>query len=289
MNKRLIYALPATVLALVALGLAIAGLVSTKNQPEPSRQSQVVQSQKVPSSPEYRYLVALKALSPGDTMTEDGFMSVASSDPLPDAIRADDAPYGQPIKTSLAAGQMLASANMRTDSVLETLVPQGHQAMAIAVDDVSGVGGLLRPGDRVDVTASFRRSDKDKPAALKLLGNVLVLAVKGIPYNGEAGEDNDSRRNNTVVLSIPEDKVSRLLLASSEGSLRLVAVSPKRETVSEEEETKEAKEEPIIKAVYLEDLFPAPPRPAPTRRATPPPSTRVQVFEGSESRSVYVR
>ncbi|MCG2580090.1 MAG: Flp pilus assembly protein CpaB [Marinobacter sp.] len=286
MNKRLIYALPATVLALVALGLAIVGLLSTKDQPAKPQQTQVSQPEQMPSAPEYRYLVARQGLSPGDVMKEEGFTSVASSDPVPDAISADDAPYGQPIKTALSVGQILTKANLRTDSVLETLVPQGHQAMAIAVDDVSGVGGLLRPGDRVDVTASFRRSDKDKPAALKVLGNVLVLAVKGVPYNGEAGEENDSRRNNTVVLSVPEDKVSRLLLASSEGKLQLVALAPKQVVASE---TAIEDKEPEAKPVYLEDLFPEPPKPVPTRRATPPPSTRVQVFEGSESRSVYVR
>ena len=288
MNKRLIYALPATVLALVALSLAIVGLVSSKNQPESSRQTSAEELEKAPPTPEYRYLVAREALSPGDVMTEEGFRSVTSSDPLPDAIPEDDAPYGQAIKTSLAAGQMLTSANMRTDSVLETLVPQGYQAMAIAVDDVSGVGGLLRPGDRVDVTASFRRSDKDKPAAMKLLDNVLVLAVKGVPYTGEADEENDSRRNNTVVLSVPEDKVPRLLLASSEGKLQLVAISSQQVATSEPVSAPKG-EEPEVKPVYLEDLFPAPPEPEPTRRATPPPSTRVQVFEGSESRSVYVR
>lgn len=286
MNKRLIYALPATVLALVALGLAIVGLLSTKDQPAKPQQTQVSQPEQTLPALEYRYLVARQGLSPGDVMKEEGFTSVSSSDPVLDAIPADDAPYGQPIKTALSTGQMLTKANLRTDSVLETLVPQGHQAMAIAVDDVSGVGGLLRPGDRVDVTASFRRSDKDKPAALKVLGNVLVLAVKGVPYNGEAGEENDSRRNNTVVLSVPEDKVSRLLLASSEGKLQLVALAPKQVAASEAAIEGEA---PEVKPVYLEDLFPEPPKPAPTRRATPPPSTRVQVFEGSESRSVYVR
>lgn len=35
MNKRLIYALPATVLALVALGLAIAGLMTSKKPATP--------------------------------------------------------------------------------------------------------------------------------------------------------------------------------------------------------------------------------------------------------------
>lgn len=282
MNKRLLYALPATALALVAMGLAIVGLLSAKNQPTNPPQEQVAEREQVPARPEFRYLVASQPLSPGDVMAEDNFVSVLSFDPVPNAISVDDAPFGKAIKTSLAAGQTLTTANMRNDSVLETLVPKNHQAMAIAVDDVSGVGGLLKPGDRVDVTASFRRSDNDKPAALKLLGNVLVLAVKGVPYSGEAGEDNDPRRNNTVVLSVPEDKVSKLLLASSEGSLRLVAVSPNQLVTAQAEES-------TGKAVYLEDLFPSPPAPTPVRRNSPPPATRVQVFEGTESRSVYVR
>lgn len=284
MNKRLIYALPATVLALVALGLATMGLLSTESQSDTASQRPVAEAEQVPEKPQYRYLVAREALSPGDIMEEGGFVSVSSEAPVPDAVPADDAPFGQPIKASLAAGQTLTEANMRTDSVLDALVPQDHKAMAVSVDEVAGVGGLLRPGDRVDVTASFRRADNERPAALQLLSDVLVLAVRGVPYNGEGGENNDPRRNNTVVLSVPEEQVSRLLLASTEGSVRLVAVSP-RQVGSEQPE----KDSSTVKAVYLEDLFPAPPKPAPARRAAPPPSTRVQVFEGTQSRSVYVR
>ncbi|MEO9523145.1 Flp pilus assembly protein CpaB [Marinobacter alexandrii] len=284
MNKRLIYALPATALALAALGLAIFGLFFVEQRPTFPSQSQVAVPDQSTSKPEFRYLVAKRALSPGDVMEKEGFVSVSAADLVPDAIPAEQAPFGEAIKTSLAAGQTLTAASMRNDSVLETLVPHDHQAMAIGVDDVSGVGGLLRPGDRVDVTASFRRSDKDKPAALKLLDSVLVLAVKGVPYNGEAGEDNDSRRNNTVVLSVPEAQVSRLLLAASEGSLRLVAVSPKQV-----ETAKPGEEKQIVKAVYLNDLFPSAPKAKPVRRSVRPPSTRVRVFEGTESRSVYVR
>lgn len=287
MNKRLIYALPATVLAFVALALAVMGLLSANNEVVESRSTATAEPAEIPT-PEYRYLVAVTALSPGAVMEEEGFIPVSASAPVPEAIPADDAPFGQTIKTRLDAGQMLTSANLRNDSVLEVLVPEGFQAMAVAVDDVAGVGGLLRPGDRVDVTASFRRSNKDTPAALNLLRNVLVLAVKGVPYKGSADEENDERRNNTVVLAVPEDAVSRLLLASSEGTLRLVAVAPMIDTPAADEQS-EGEAESEVKAVYLDDIFPAEPEPAPVRRATPPPSTRVQVFEGTESRSVYVQ
>lgn len=292
MNKRLIYALPATVLALVALGLAVAGLLSTGNQtptPQPASVAEPAAAPEAPQPPRYRYLVATGSLSPGVVLEEERFVPVTSTQPVAGAIPADEAPFGQIIRSRLGAGQMLTEANLRKNSVLDSLVPEGHQAMAVAVDEVSGVGGLLRPGDRVDVTASFRRSDKDAPAALKLLRNVLVLAVRGVPYQGEADDENDARRNNTVVLSVPEAAVSRLLLASSEGSLRLAAVAPAPAEPASPASESSAEAQPSVTAVYLEDLFPAKPKPAPVRRASPPPATRVQLFEGTESRSVYVR
>jgi len=282
MNKRLIYALPATVLALVALGLAIAGLMTSKKPATPPPPANDVQQTAVPPVPEYRYLVATRAVPQGTVLVEDAFVAVSSDDPVSGAIRADEAPFGQTALSPIENGQMLTADALSTRSVLNTLVPAGHQAMAVAVDEVAGVGGLLRPGDRVDVTASFRRSDKDAPAALTLLENVLVLAVRGVPYQGDAKDDNDARRNNTVVLSVPREAVSKLLLASSEGSLRLVAVAP--DAIQDDVEPKDT-----VTAVYLEDLFPAKPKPAPVSQPAPPPSTRVQVFEGTESRSVYVQ
>lgn len=285
MNKRLLYALPATVLAMVALALAITGFLSAKKASPPVRSVEASATSTVPKAPEYRYLLATRPLSPGDIMEQSGFTQVSSPEPVPEAIRVEGAPFGSPIKTAIASGQLLTSSNLQTDSLLQALVMPGFKAMAVPVDDVSGVGGLLRPGDRVDVVASFRRSDKDKPAALRILGNVLVVAVRGVPYTGEAGEKNDQRRNSTVVLAVPEDKTSALLLASTEGNLRLVAIAPAQESTAPDAP---GQQQALAKTVYLDDLFPSPPKPAP-RRSAPVRSTRVQVFEGSESRNVYVR
>lgn len=284
MNKRVLYALPATALAAVALALSVAGYMAASKKPAAPLQATVAQDlSPVPEVPRYQYLMAVRALSPGEIMTADSFTSVASDKPVPEAIAVANPPFGKAIETGLSAGQILTDANLRSDSVLAKLVAPGYQAMAIAVDDVAGVGGLLRPGDRVNVTAAFRRSDKDKPAALRLLENVLVIAVKGVPYEGDPDENNDQRRNSTVVLAVPEEQVSALLLASSEGSLRLAAVAPEQEA-PDRQQTASTKD-PVQTAVYLDDLFPSPP----PRRTVSRPSTHVQVFEGAESRNVYVR
>ncbi len=73
------------------------------------------------------------------------------------------------------------------------------------MDNVTVAGGLLRPGDRVDVITAFRRSDKDAPVALVMLKRIQVLAVRGAMSGADTDDDNN-RRNETVVLSVPEKK-----------------------------------------------------------------------------------
>ncbi|KEF30080.1 MAG: Flp pilus assembly protein CpaB [Gammaproteobacteria bacterium] len=282
MNKRLLYALPATVLAVVALALATLGFLTQKKTAESGTPVTVTEAVEE-KPPAHTYLVAIDSISPGTPLSEDAFVSVDSEQPVAGAILASDVPMGQPVKTGLSAGQVLSAVHLRTDSLLENLVEPGFQAMAVSVDDLSGVGGLLRPGDRVDVTVAFRRSNKDQPAAMRLLSNVLVLAVRGVPHQGESLEGNDQRRNATVVLSVPVDLAPKLLLASSEGALRLAASSsnsrdPNLVATSDSEE----------KPVYLDDLFPKPPKPAPVKQVAAPPKPQVEVYEGSESRKVYV-
>ncbi len=84
------------------------------------------------------------------------------------------------------------------------------------------------------------------------------------------------RRNNSVVLAVPSDKMPAVLLAEEEGALRLAVVAS--------EDTKAATGD-SSKPVYYRDLFPG--KAAPARRAEP--GQRVEVYEGSDSRSTYVR
>lgn len=290
MNTRLLYTLPATALSLVALALAVAGFLTVKAPtPAPSDTEKAAEARK-PSTPEYRYLVATRALSAGELLSGAAFTTVVSSNVVPDAISADDAPFGKPVKSAVAPGELLTLSKLESSSLLQRLVAPGYQALAVPVDDVSGVGGLLRPGDRVDVTASFRRSDKDEPAALRMLKDVLVLAVRGVPRVGDALEPEERRRNSTVVLAVPEDKVPELLLASTEGMLRLAAIAAPAEALAGHSDVVPAGQHSGKEAetVYMTDLFPLP-APTPPHQSSAPDANQVQVFEGSESRYVYVR
>jgi len=305
MGSKVLYTLPALVLALLALILALVGL-SRDPEPvtvvSPEAASQAGQQQETEQV--YEYWVISQPLNAGETLSEDKLVVVSSPTPITDALSADETVNGRELRRYARPGELLSSHHLESGGSLPANLPEGQRAIAISVDDVVSAGGLLQPGDHVDVVTAFRRSDKDAPVALVMLRDVLVLAVHGaLSAGAEEGDEAARRRNNTAVLSVPEERVSALMLASSEGKVRLAVVAGRANsdsadgqpgadeaggavtaTVAANEPVDEAATEPF----YFDDFFPERKKPAPAA-PRPSPGQRVQVFEGAESRSTYVR
>jgi len=58
-------------------------------------------------------------------------------------------------------------------------IEDGMRAVSMGVDEVSGVAGLIKPGDRVDVLATFDFGDEavSRKSTISLLQDVLVIAT----------------------------------------------------------------------------------------------------------------
>ncbi|MCU5787526.1 Flp pilus assembly protein CpaB [Alloalcanivorax marinus] len=298
MGSKLLYTLPALGLALLALVLALIGL---SREPDSGTSREVAENPPATeTAPVYQYWVVRQPVSVGQALTEDKLGVVSSPTPIPEALAADQPVAGKEVKRFARAGELLGPHHLEAGGNLPASLPEGHRAIAIAVDNVVSAGGLLQPGDRVDVVTAFRRSDKDNPVALVMLRGITVLAVKGALSGAEQSDDN--RRNETVVLSIPEEKVSALMLASSQGQVRLAVVAddehPPRTpepavgaalaaTHPGESPTQDGHSAP--QPFYFDDFFPETPKTAAPAAPRASPGRRVQVFEGAESRSTYVR
>ncbi len=129
---------------------------------------------------------------------------------------------GRVAKTPLAANApILSSALYDNDMVaglLPMMIPPGMRAMAVPVDEVSGVAGFVMPHARVDILVALRaQSGADSAKAKIVLENIEVLAIA-------QQLDNGSRQPQVVrvvtVLVTPEE-AERLALATREGTLRL--------------------------------------------------------------------
>jgi pilus assembly protein CpaB len=149
---------------------------------------------------------------------------------------------GVRVSAGVRANQAVLWTDLATNSDarrdLSSLVRTGMRAVTIRADATSNFGGLIRPGDRVDVLATMARGTVEGDrVTLPLLQNVLVLAA-GRDTGGEAeaarqgttGTQNSSNRSgdsvNQVTLSTTIDEAALLVFAQDRGRLSLVLRNP---------------------------------------------------------------
>lgn len=142
---------------------------------------------------------------------------------------------------SLEAGTWLTEQSFDAGGSLARMIRPGERALAVAVDEVSGAGGQLNPGDYVDVMLYLRQENGNpQPSAqtvipaLRLLGvgDQLGLTNDGKPGSPVATSAQDLAKQQqsraaarTVLLAVPEQLMTRLVLAIQAGVLRLAVRS----------------------------------------------------------------
>lgn len=194
---------PRLVLAL-ALGLAAAGGVylyvgNVQQSAEASAQRAVQQAQ-VASSARTKVLVAKLTLPAGTTLSD---VNVEMKDVSADAAQPNVATslgdiQGKSLNAPVAAGQQillqyLGGLDQPDVRKLADLVPTGKRAMSVTFTELNSAGGLVAPGDYVDVLGVFTRNTLGKDQSMLLLQDVLVLAVarntnlQQLPRQGAAG------------------------------------------------------------------------------------------------------
>jgi pilus assembly protein CpaB len=127
----------------------------------------------------------------------------------------------------LAKGEpVLFNKLVRSSLSLAAAVPEGRRAFSLAVDAVSGVSGLLRPGDVVDVLLLTEGEEKNGRAmAATLFQLVRVLAV-GSLYDQEELKGKEREGFSTVTLALSPQECEVLLYAQNRGKIHLTLRSP---------------------------------------------------------------
>ncbi len=176
-------------------------------------------------------VVAVKPVAAGARITA-GDLRVeqvpGSGAPRGAVARIEDA-EGKFATLPIVANEPLLAAKLSDQppgSSLAALVPPDRFAVSIAVNDVISTGGLLAPGDHVDVLGVA--SKEAGGAAQIVLRNVPVLAVAGTLLGADAqkltakgGSDNPRSLNATVTLAVTIEEAQRLVQMDEIGKLRL--------------------------------------------------------------------
>ncbi len=199
----------------------------------------------------------------------------------------------------LPAGTWLEESSFEAGGPLARMIEPGERALTLGVDEVSGAGGHLRPGDYVDVLV-YLREETDNPLAsaqvivpaLRLLsvGQQIGLARDGLPaepVDPDPKAREEKRRNppRTVVVAVPEALASRLTLAAQAGSLRLAVRSAEEKLLARfwaDPKTSIRAVEDASRQLYRFNQL-AMTSPAPTRVAGPVPKRGIEIIRGAQS------
>jgi len=196
-------------------------------------------------------VVAKSDIAAGTEITADmvKVIEVPNSLLVRDAFTSTQLVVGEAARYPIAAGEQVTRARVGANTEgdgLAFVVPAGMRAIAVSVDEITGVGGLILPGDRADVIAVISdQAGADNPdRVVTVLQDVEVLAVaqsaqEPVPAadeeaaaqaetdgasttSGQLPEDAEPQPSaRTVTLALTPEQVQLLALVQEKGSVYL--------------------------------------------------------------------
>ncbi|MGP7735604.1 Flp pilus assembly protein CpaB [Oceanimonas smirnovii] len=203
--------------------------------PAPAVAEQI--SSRQSEEPRTAVVVLARPLQPFEEITAAHLSTEQLKIAPPGTFRDTQALLGRYVWQYLPAGTVLSTAAFGAGGPLARLIGENERALAVAIDDVSGGGGFIQPGDYVDVLLYLRKNDTNTDQTAQVVVPALrVLSVGDALSVGEDGQpvqyrDEDAqpasrqRAAQTAVLAVPATLTSRLMLATQAGTLRLAVRS----------------------------------------------------------------
>lgn len=190
-------------------------------------------------------------------------------------------------RTPVKAGEQIMSTKLQRPeeamaaASLSGVTPKGKRAVTIGADLLSGVGGFVRPGDKVDILWTFQVpapggvGQKGELVTMTLFQNVDVLAV-GSEMLGKPPKKGEAPGAYSVTLALTPEEAQLILYAREQGQVQL-------SLRAQGDENERVAVAPIDSARMLQSVLGAEPA------AAQPPSPRtVEVFKGLERSLVSI-
>jgi pilus assembly protein CpaB len=106
-------------------------------------------------------------------------------------------------------------------------IPPGMRAIAIGAGEVMAVGSTVKPGDRIDILATYTDPVAHQETTQMILQNVLVLAVN----KGETDQQGKNGANSSMTLAVKPEEAELITAADRAGALRVALRGPNSKDV----------------------------------------------------------
>jgi pilus assembly protein CpaB len=221
------------VMVMATLGLGIIGVEAMRPHHAPA----------APPPPKVKVLAAARVVPGGALLKDDDLADVEVLESKLQPGVLEDTPevrsnlHGALVLHYLDKGTMLRVDDVlrpRDRGFLAAVLSPGMRAIAVGVDAVSGAGGLIWPGDHIDLILTQHLEHSTDPGhaflAQTVLKNARVIAVdqKLVQGANEAGATVGNLAR-TVTLEVTPDQAERVAVAERLGELSVI-VRPASDT-----------------------------------------------------------
>ena len=148
---------------------------------------------------------------------------------LPGAITKISDVVGKTMKSDIYVGEQIISAKLIVpgetgNDALSYVIEPGMRAITIGVDATSGVAGMLRPSDRIDLVGEFSQTGKVYTDLIAEYVN--ILAVDNVLSETGKAADGTTPAYSTITLEVTPKQAMEISMAAYSGSIRAVLRSP---------------------------------------------------------------
>jgi pilus assembly protein CpaB len=133
-----------------------------------------------------------------------------------------DSVVGRVVSVNVFTGEAIVPGRLApsgTGPGLELKIPAGQRAMAVRINDVAGIAGMIQPNSRVDILVNIGDPTTNKQVAKLFMENMRVLAIGTEIQRDASGKPISAP---TVTLAVTPEQAERLAVAMNQGSIALV-------------------------------------------------------------------
>jgi len=163
---------------------------------------------------------------------------------------------------------------------LSMKVPSGKRAITIPVDNISSVGGMVRPGDHVDIVGmvpipAVNAEGKQviQMTTMPLFQDVLVLAI-GQEFTSIPGAKKEEKAVSAVItLALSVQEANLVAFVQEQGRIRLILRSPGDTQV---QPVAPASWDTLFRTIMPQAFT------QPAQQEAPKPQKKVEIYRGSQ-------
>jgi pilus assembly protein CpaB len=148
---------------------------------------------------------------------------------LPGALTKISDAVGQTSLTDIIVGEQIVAAKLvlpgeTATNTLAYAIEPGNRAITIGVDNVSGLAGMIHPGDRIDLLAEL---DVEGVTNTELVAeNIKVLAVDAVLDKSGKVATGEVAAYATITLEVTTIQAMEVSFAANSGPMRAIMRSP---------------------------------------------------------------